>query len=233
MILTAHQPVYLPWLGLFHKIMLADMFCVFDIVQYQRRDYNNRNKIMTNSGPIWLTVPVESSNRFESIISETKIINNGWNKKHIKSIKLAYRKTKYFDNYFGDLEFILLREYKYLADLNYDILLFALSAMNINVPVVKASDYDFCGKKSDLVLDMCIQLGADSYIFGEQGKNYADESAFVKNGVSVYFQSYVHPKYNQFGNEFNPYMSFVDLLFNEGEYSRDIIMNKNIQSINV
>ena len=67
MILTAHQPVYLPWLGLFHKIALADQFCIFDIAQYQRKDFNNRNKIKTHTGPIWLSVPVESKDHFSKV----------------------------------------------------------------------------------------------------------------------------------------------------------------------
>ena len=65
LILTAHQPVYLPWLGLFHKIALADSFVWFDDVQYQKKDWNNRNKIKTQNGPIWLIVPVLSKNHFE------------------------------------------------------------------------------------------------------------------------------------------------------------------------
>ena len=73
MILTAHQSVYLPWLGLFHKIALAEMFCLFDIVQYQKRDYNNRNKIKTPNGEIWLTVPVESKQHFGKILEARDI----------------------------------------------------------------------------------------------------------------------------------------------------------------
>ncbi len=69
-ILSAHQPVYLPWLGLFHKIALTDIFCFFDIVQYQRKDFNNRNKIKTSAGPIWLSVPVKSSGRFDCLITD-------------------------------------------------------------------------------------------------------------------------------------------------------------------
>ena len=68
MILTAHQPVYLPWLGLFHKIALSDAFVWFDDVQYQKRDWNNRNKIKTNSGPAWLTVPVHNKDHYNIVI---------------------------------------------------------------------------------------------------------------------------------------------------------------------
>ena len=119
MILTAHQPVYLPWLGLFHKIYLCDYFCVFDCVQYQKKDFNNRNKILTQNGPIWLTVPVESKNHFSKNISNIRIINRGWNKKHFEAISLAYNKSPYFENYIDSIEEILLKiEYEYLADLN-------------------------------------------------------------------------------------------------------------------
>ena len=103
-ILSAHQPVYLPWIGLFHKIAIADIFCVFDIVQYQRKDFNNRNKIKTSAGPIWLTVSVKSSGRLNSIINDIEIINDGWQKKHLKSIELNYKKTPFFEQYFFGLK---------------------------------------------------------------------------------------------------------------------------------
>ena len=227
-ILTAHQPVYLPWLGLFHKIALADIFCVFDIVQYQRKDFNNRNKIKTSSGDLWLTVPVKSSGRFDCLITDIEIVNNEWNKKHLKSIELNYKKTPYFDQYYYDLKKILDTPYQYLADLNFDILIYVLDLLNIGTKIVKASDFSFGGTKSDLVLDMCIQLNADIYIFGENGKDYANIDTFISAGVSPYFQSYNHPVYNQIKGKFMPYMSVFDLLFNEGQNSKNILMLDNV-----
>ena len=227
-ILTAHQPVYLPWLGLFHKIALADVFCLFDIVQYQRKDFNNRNKIKTSVDSIWLTVPVKSSGRLNSIITDIEIINDGWHKKHLKSIELNYKKTPYFDQYYYDLKKILDTPYQYLVDLNFDILVYLLNALNIDTKTVKASDYLFKGAKSELVLDMCIQLNADIYIFGENGKNYANIDTFTSSGVDPYFQAYNHPVYNQAKGRFMPYMSVLDLLFNEGQNSNNIIMSDNI-----
>lgn len=232
-ILSAHQPVYMPWLGLFHKIALADIFCVFDIVQYQRKDFNNRNRIKTSAGPIWLSVPVKSSGRLDSTIADIEIINNGWHKKHIKSIELNYKKTPYFEQYFHGLKKILDTPYQYLVDLNFNILIYALDALDIDTKIVKASDYSFVGIKSELVLDMCIQLNADTYIFGEQGKNYADTDSFNNKDISLYFQSYNHPVYNQTKGEFLPYMSILDLLFNEGEKSRDILLLDNATKQNV
>lgn len=232
MILTAHQPVYLPWIGLFHKIYLADQFCWFDIAQYQKRDFNNRNKIKTSQGELWLTVPVESKDHFEKKLSEIKIINNGWNKKQFKSICLSYKKAKYFDDYISSFETILINnEYNLLSDLCFDILKYMLQCFSIQVPIVKASDYDFAGSKSDLVLDMCVKLQADKYIFGALGKDYADVSSFNSKGIQVYFQDYKHPVYSQLHGNFLPYMSAIDLLFNEGMRSKEVMLENNVQSI--
>ena len=100
MILTAHQPVYLPWLGLFHKIARADLFCYFDIVQYQRKDYNNRNKIKTSNGALWLSVPVESKGHLDKNVSDILIIQDNWVTKHLKSIELNYKKAPFFKELF-------------------------------------------------------------------------------------------------------------------------------------
>jgi len=106
MILTAHQPVYLPWLGLFHKIAIADSFCYFDSVQYQTKDWNNRNKLIGPNGAFWLTVPVKSKGHFNKKVGEIKIDNTiNWRKKHLKSIELNYKSAPYF-NYYIDFIFL-------------------------------------------------------------------------------------------------------------------------------
>ena len=232
MILTAHQPVYLPWLGLFHKIALAEKFCIFDIAQYQTKDFNNRNKIKTNVGAIWLSVPVESKAHLEKSIKDIKIVNNGWNRKHFKSIDLAYSKAPFYSLYICELENLFMRkEYTYLADLNLATLEFGLKSLGINVPIVTSSSFELIGKKSNLVLDMCQKIGASDYIFGSQGKNYADIDSFLSCQIKPHFQEYTHPVYPQLHGEFEPYMSIIDLLFNVGDKSMEVIMSNNIQSI--
>ncbi|MCA9460001.1 MAG: WbqC family protein, partial [Nanoarchaeota archaeon] len=231
-ILTAHQPVYLPWLGLFHKIYLAEKYCIFDGVQYQTRDFNNRNKIKTRDGVIWLTVPVESKNHFSKKISEIKIIKSDWNRKHFKSIFLAYKKAKFFDKYITDLEyFYMKKEYNYLVDICSDMLIYFLEKLNISRNIDFASKHIFEGEKSELVLNMCQQLGADSYIFGAQGKNYAEIEKFKSKNISIYFQNYLHPIYSQLFGEFQPNLSIIDLLFNHGDESLDILLSGNIKTI--
>ena len=231
--LTAHQPVYLPWLGLFHKIHITDLFCYFDIAQYQHKDFNNRNLIKTDKGPIWLSVPVESKNHFEKKIKDIKIINNGWNKKHFKSISYAYKKAKFFDNYINKIEEILIKKnYEYLSDLNLEFIKFGIDVFNIKTEIIKASDHNFEGKKSSLVLDMCIKLGANKYFFGAQGKNYADHDKFILNKVEPYYQEYNHPTYSQLYGNFLKNMSFIDLIFNEGPGAAKILLSNNINKLN-
>ena len=228
-ILTAHQPVYLPWLGLFHKIALSDKFVYFDDVQYQRRDWNNRNKIKTNQGEVWLSVPVFSKGHFRKSLKDICINNEEpWRRKHFDSIVHAYKKAPYFKKYIGIFEEVYAKEWERLSDLNEYMLKQFLRMLGVNIPFFKLSEYNLESTKSDLVLDMCKQIKANLYIFGVQGKNYADIDSFHREGLQVYFQDYRHPEYDQLHNKtFSPYMSVIDLLFNCGEKSLDIIRSGN------
>ncbi len=229
MILTAHQPVYLPWLGLFHKIAISDAFCYFDDVQYQVKDFNNRNKIKTANGDIWLTVPVLTKGYRDKKIREIEINNTiDWRKKHWRSIYINYKKTPFFERYASFLEEIYKKDWQYLADLNEYMLKWFMEQLGIKVKYSKASELNLEGYKSELVLDMCKKLGADIYVFGALGKDYAKEENFMKNGVNIYFQDYHHPVYPQAFGQFLPYLSIIDLLFNRGDKSLEVLMSGNI-----
>ena len=231
MILTAHQPVYLPWPGLFHKIAMADQFCFFDNVQYQPKDWNNRNKIKFNNGSTdWLTVPVLRKSYLDRSYLTIEINNSmPWQRKHWKSIELNYQKAPHYKLYAEELKKFYSIKWDLLSELNYEMLLFFLEKLDISVPVERMKDYDFKGTKSELVLDMCRQLGATTYIFGEQGKNYTDEVAFSKAGVVPVFQEYNYPAYPQINGDFAPNLAIIDLLFNCGHESISIILENNIQ----
>ena len=225
MILTAHQSTYLSWLGLFDKIARADKFCIFDDVQLERHGFENRNKIKTANGPQWLTVPIQMKGHTSRPAREVLICNDSsWARKHLRSIELAYQKAPYFDLYFPSLKEIYAREWTTLVGLNTALLKFFLNALDIRVELVTASEQGFKGSKSDLVLDMCKSLGATEYIFGAQGKDYADVQAFEDAGIKVHFQDFRHPVYNQLHGEFVPNMSAIDLLMNCGpEFSRILV----------
>ena len=230
MILTAHQPVYLPWIGLFQKIALADKFCFFDNVQYQTKDWNNRNKIKFSNGEAkWLTVPVKRSGYLEKSFLDIKINNEvPWRRKHWKSIEMNYSKAKYFSLYVDGLKGFYEKEWDYLVDLNYEMLLYLLENLGLNVQVVRMCNWSFKGRKSNLVLDMCLQMEADVYIFGMLGEGYAKRENFLKKGVVPYFQHYKHPEYRQLHGQFVSHLSIIDLLFNCGPKSLNILTSGNI-----
>jgi len=227
MILTAHQPVYLPWLGLFHKIILADTFVSFNQVQYLPKDWNNRNKIKTDNGWIWMTVPVLKSGYREKTIAEIKINNDTrWNIKHWRTINQFYGKAPYFKkykNFFHDV--YLNNEWEYLIDINEYMLKWFLEEMSINIKFIDAKELNLSGKKSELVLNMCKKLKATTYIFGIQGAEYANLDSFKENDVNLIFQDYEHPEYQQLFSKFLPNLSIIDLLFNHGLDSKNIIMS--------
>ncbi len=229
MILTAHQPVYLPWLGLFHKIALAETFVYFDQVQYLPKDWMNRNKIRTKSGSIWLTVPVLRKGYRDLKTSEIEINNSiDWQKKHLRSISLNYKKSPYFENYIPFFEDVYSRKWKFLGELNEYMLKWFLDELGIKVNFLNANDFKFQGEKSSLILNMCKELNASTYIFGTLGKDYADVQEFEKNNIGLIFQNYNHPKYSQLYREFISHMSIIDLLFNHGPKSLEIILSNNI-----
>ena len=230
MILTAHQPVYLPWLGLFHKIMLADKFVFFDAVQYVPRDWNNRNYVKSSTGPILLTLPVLSKGHRNTVINQIRINSEvDWRKKHWKTICSCYSRARFFKKYAPVFEHFYYQEWTYLADLNYEMLLLLFNILEIKVPVIRAKNYNFIGSKSELVLDMCKKLGASKYIFGRMGQSYACEESFARNKIELIFQEYKHPIYRQLYGKFIANMSVLDLLFNEGRNSLNKIMYGNLQ----
>ena len=231
MILTAHQPTYLPWLGLFHKIALSDAFVFFDHVQYSKKQYYNRNTIKTQHGPLTLSVPVVTSGKSrETMLHEAMIAKNStWRRDHWKAIELAYRKAPYFAQYAPFFKEVYEKDWDSLADLDRTILKKLLEFLDIKVKWLEWDDIDPHGEKSDLVLDMCVKAGCTHYIFGAQGEEYADVQAFKDAGVTPYFQEYKHPEYSQQFPQlgFLPYMSVIDLLFNEGPRSKGILLSGN------
>jgi len=226
MILTAHQPSYLPWLGLFSKINLSDRFVYLDTVQYSKWDWSSRNKIRTPEGWLWLTVPVLSGGKHGQKFTEVKIDNTQkWNKKHLKAIKMSYSRAPYFDLYYNFFEEVFEQEWIYLSKLNEFILLNLIKILGINTKFVKASEsLKLEGEKSELVLDMCIKMNADEFIFGGEGQDYANVEDFKSKGIKVWFQDYQYYKYKQIHGDHISNLSIIDLLFNHGPNSLEIIM---------
>lgn len=218
MILTGHQPNYLPYLGFFHKIATSDAFVVVDTVQFVKRGpfgWIHRNRIRTREGWIWLSVPVLTSGKFTQSIAEARIDNAlPWRRKHWRSLQLAYARYPHFDAHAGFFEGLYAREWDRLADLSEAVVRYLMDAFGIQRPVYRASDLKPEGQATALILDLCRKLSADTYLSGVHGKDYLDEGAFAKAGIALRFSDFVHPTYSQAPHPgFIPHLSAVDFLF--------------------
>ena len=230
MIVTGHQPNYLPYSGFFHKTAMSECLVIVDNVQFVKRGkfgWMNRNKIRTHSGWTWLTVPVLTKGRYHQKILETRINNDvDWRDKHWKSILINYGKSPYFSKYADFFEDLYKKEWEFLADLSETIIRYVLKELLINVKIIKSSQLEAEGKGADLIIDICKKLNADSYVHGKHGQDYISEERFRENGIKCIFQEFVHPVYKQVYEPFIPNMSVIDLLFNCGKDSRQVLTGK-------
>lgn len=222
------QPSYLPWLGFFDQMHRADTFVYLDDVQFTRRDWRNRNKIRTPNGWSWLTVPVLQKSRFKQLLKDTRIDNSvPWRRKHQEAILSHYAKAPYFDLYFPALESVYNKPWDFLLDLCYETLQILQEALGIQVSILKASEIGVESAKGEKILALCQTLGASHYLTGDASAEYLSPEAFDEQGIVLEMQNYRHPSYHQRYPDFIPYLSVIDLLFNEGERSLAILSGTN------
>lgn len=218
------QPGYLPYIGFFKKIESSDVFVFLDDVQYEKNGFDNRNKIRTSEGFMWLTVPVNY--KFGQFLNEIKIANNeDWSRKHRKSIKINYQKATFFSEYWNDIGSILSQKWELLIDLNIKLIECFISGLNLTTKTIKSSELNIKKTGSEKLLEICRKLDATTYLSGELGKNYLNEQIFHDSKIQVIYEKFEHPTYRQLNKTFIPNMSILDLLFNEGPNAITILKN--------
>ena len=223
MIVAVHQPQYLPWLGYFDKIRQADIFCYLDSVQYKKNDWQNRNRIKTSQGWQWLTVPVRF--KYPENICEVKINPTvNWRKKHLQALITNYRRAPFFERYIRIFEQIYSEDWESVAELNICFIERLQDALGLGAkPAIKSSKLELSEDPTDRLIEICREVKAEIYLAGQDGIKYMDLERFKTNGIQVVIQDYKHPVYPQRFNGFESHMSVVDLLFNCGPKSLDIL----------
>lgn len=226
MIVSINQPAYLPWLGYFHRIAVSDVHIVLDHVQFEKNSFINRNKVRTVNGWCWLSVPVQTAGRFPDIpINQLTIADDGrWARKHWLTVSQCYVRAPYFSDHARFFEQIYSRKWVRLVDLCHDITSYLLDAFRISTPLRYSSGIPVGGRKSELILNLCVAVGATTYLSGPLGRDYLDEAAFRARGIRVEYADFKHPVYPQVHGGFEPNMAAIDLLFNCGPRSRDILL---------
>jgi hypothetical protein len=215
-----HQPNYLPYLGFFHKLSLADTFVIMDDTQYDKK-FTNRNKIKVPGNWIWLTVPINKKHKF--VANKIVEINNeeNWQSDHLQKINRSYANSKFFKkNYKTFFEKIYSKKWDHLFTLNYELIIQLINWLDIKIEVIKESELNIKGNSTERLVNISKEIGAETYVSGIGGKEYMNEKLFETNNIKIEYQNFECPIYKQvFNSEFIPNLSIIDLLFNMGPES--------------
>lgn len=225
MIVAIHQPHYLPWLGYLDKLDKADAFVILDTVQFVRREFQNRNRIRTADGSMWLTVPVKGD--YKAPVCDIAVDNEAdWGRKHLQALTLNYSRAPHFKEHLPFFTDTYAKRWDKLVPLCLHVLSYLKEAFGISTPVHLASEYKASGEPTARLIDLCQALGADTYLSGMGGRNYMDMSKFEAAHLAVEFQEFTHPVYPQCFEPFEPALASIDLLFNCGREGFELIRGR-------
>lgn len=220
MIVAIHQPNFIPWLGYFYKIAQADIFVLLDNVQFPKESPAGRNYIKGKNGEkVLLSVSVKKSDgAFQNYNEITIEYGSKWAIKHLNQIKDAYIKAPFFNTYFPEIEMILKAKFNSLADLNIELIRFAIKHLNIKTRIEIASTFDngLLGVKNDRNLNICLHFGATKYLSGQGAKKYNDPNLYDNAKIELVYSDYQIKSYPQINGDFISNLSFIDALMNVG-----------------
>ncbi len=224
-IVTMHQPNYLPWIGLFSKVSQADCFVIMDNFQYTKDGVIHRNKIRTNTGTGYLTIPISKEFARAKIKDVLLPSDRTWQNIHWQSLYAHYIRSGFFKDYSGFFEDLYRQQYQYLWQVNMEIIRYLLKCFEINVEILMSSELgvDPDLKHTDMIIAVLQSLGANTYLSGPSGRDYLESEKFARNGLSCKFARFQHPVYTQRYPGFEPNLAAVDLLFNAGRPAGGII----------
>ncbi len=226
MIVAAHQPQYLPWLGYFDKIYRSDIFVLLDNVQFKKNEWQNRNRIKTAQGRQWLTVPVRY--KHPQLINQVKINNKDkWQHRQRQAIISNYKKASHWHLLEEFFEEIFSSKWQYISQLNIHVVKKLTELLGITRSLYVASELgEFPEDPDDRLIALTKHFDADTYLAGSGGREYMNMEKYAESGIEVIFQEYEHPVYDQLFGDFKPFMSVVDLIYNHGQASLEILRGK-------
>ena len=170
MILSGHQPCYLPSLQLFAKIAASDVFMHCGHLQFKKRSWHHRNYILLDGKRHLLSVPVHAA--FGQQINQVWFEDNGWKKKHLETIALAYGKASFFENYYPTLKEIILAHPHSLELLNRELTWVIAGWLGIETKMYDSSNWHFTGDAVNKIVQMCKAVGAVCYLSNEGSQEY-------------------------------------------------------------
>lgn len=230
MVVAIHQPDYIPWLGLFYKMSLANIFVYLDDAQYSNTAAHNFNVIKTANGEFRLKFPVayKLGDKINEVRSKDEL---GWKEKHLKTIEMNYKKTPFFNEIFPQFRKVLLKDYPNVAELNIALNNFIAQGFGI-LPkkIIRSSETNIHTAKEERVIDLTIMCGGDEYLSGNGARVYQVDEHFTERGVKLTYLDYKPICYKQCWKDFLPCMSVLDYIFNCGwdwEYVKRAVKELN------
>jgi hypothetical protein len=216
---VVHQPDFLSYLGFFHRFLHSDIYVALDCVQFAThtsRSWQNRDKIKTPYGEKWLTVGVLKT-KLDTNISDVMLsTTSDWRTSNLNLLRENYRKAPFFSEIFPLLE--MLYEYKCerMLDFNLKAIQLLMECFDIRIPIVMASSLGVASRSNDLLVDILVRTGCDTYLSGTGARSYFESEPFERAGIKVIWQEFTHPVYPQQYGDFIANLSSIDLLFNCG-----------------
>jgi len=225
MIVTTHQPIFLPWPGLFYKARHADTVVLLDEVQFPLgRGWMNRNRLKSQHGELWLTVPVWKKRRGRQRIADVEICEQSdWRRKHLVSLAQQYAHAPYRAEHLPAIAAIYGRGHRRLLDLNLAIIRYLAGALGTQARFVLQSELGVAGRGTELLVNVCRALQADSYATLSPVEKYLDLARFGDSGVTVRFARFAPPVYPQLWGDFRHNLAALDLLLNCGPKAAEIL----------
>lgn len=221
------QPTYLPWIGYFNLIASVDVFVFLDDVQFAKRSWQQRNRILLNGAEKFLTIPALTKGKRDQTIKEVSCdISQEWKKDHLNTLEHAYIKHKYGPEMLDVVARALNQPHFSLSETNIEIITAILTKLGLSTKLVKSSDIAVTGKKSEYLFNICNHIGANVYLSAAGSKEYIEEEGiFELSTIKVEYQSFEIIEYPQQGvSTFVPYMSIVDMIANIGFANSNLIV---------
>ena len=227
--LAIMQPYFMPYIGYFQLMNSVDRFIIYDNIQYTKKGWINRNRILVNGKDQLITLPIKKDSDYLSVMERE--LSESWDKdknKMLNIIKTSYSKAPYFQETFELILKCLNSSEVNLFKFIYDSIVLINDYIEIKTPIVISStiDTNHALKSQDKVLSLCKSQNADIYINTIGGVELYDKETFKQNGIELNFIKSNPIRYKQFSNEFIPWLSIVDvMMFNSKEQIKEYINN--------
>ena len=204
---------------------MADCFVIMDTFQYTKTGVTHRNKIRTNTGSGYLTIPITKDFRTAAIKDVELPADRKWEEIHWQTIYRNYLKAEFFGDHEDFFKSLYQKDFRYLSVINIEIIRYLLQCFNINVEIILASELNLSPNltHTDMIIAIMERLDAETYISGPSGRKYMEFDKLKLTGLNLKFAAFNHPVYKQRYPGFVPNMAAIDLLFNVGPQSKQII----------